>query len=237
MVDRARLAENLEQVHRTIGGACERSGRCPEAVRLVAVTKTVGAEAVRALFELGQRDFGENRPRNGCGKVGALAEPEARWHFIGHLQRNKVKDVLPAFGTVHSLDSVRLARQMQRIAEEQDLQPTVLLEVNISGEASKHGIEAREAPGVADEVLQMDRLRLAGLMTMAPLVEDPEETRVHFRGLRTLRERLEHHTGEDLPELSMGMSNDYAVAIEEGATQVRVGSALFRGCIEAATEA
>ncbi len=212
------LAENLSSVRSRIAAACRRAGRDPSGVTLVAVTKTVGLEEVRTLRDLGVRDFGENRVQDGLPK--ALALPEARWHFIGSLQRNKVRKVLSGFHVVHSVDSAELAAQVARVAEEATWHGEVLLEVNVAGEAQKGGIPAAEVEAF---VRGLKGLAVSGLMTMAPLDPDPEKARPVFRRLRELQGSL------GLRHLSMGMSQDFEVAVEEGATMVRVGTALFEG--------
>ena len=181
---------------------------------LVAVTKTVPLETVRALQVLGVRDFGENRAQDGLPK--ALALSEARWHFVGSLQRNKVRRVLGAFRVIHSVDSPGLAAQIARVAAETGWAGEVLVEVNVAGESRKGGVPLAEA----EAFVRALPLKVSGLMAMAPLDPDPEKARPHFRALRELRDHL------GLRELSMGMSQDFEVAIEEGATLIRVGTAL-----------
>jgi pyridoxal phosphate enzyme (YggS family) len=216
------LARNLAHVEERVCAACERAGRPRDAVTLVAVTKTVDVEAARGLVELGVRDLGESRPQELWRKAAAL--PEARWHLIGHLQRNKIERTLPLVQRIHSVDSVRLLEALDAAASSP---VETLLEVNCSGEASKHGF----APGELDEVVRLReslrRVRVVGLMTMAAFEEEPERCRPTFALLRQLRDRL-------LPggELSMGMSNDFEVAIEEGATVIRLGTVLFEGISE-----
>jgi len=229
LVDRARLDANRRTVLDRIADAAQRAGRDPAKVRLVAVTKTVGPETMRALHALGQRDFGENRAQVGVPKIESLDLADARWHFIGHLQRNKAKAVFGPFATLHSLDSERLARAVEAVAAAADRTVDVLLEVNESGEDAKHGVAPDAAEAVAAAVAALPHLRLRGLMTLAPLVADPEAARPCFARLRDRRDRLADATGLALPDLSMGMSNDYPVAVEEGATLVRVGTALYAG--------
>lgn len=218
------LEENYQRVLTEIGEAVRRSGRNPADVKLVAVTKTVGIVAVRRAITLGITDFGENRVQDATEKVETI--PEVRWHFIGHLQSNKAKDVLPFYSLIHSLDRLSLAEALQNCAERFDRIAEVLIQVNVSGESSKYGLKPEELPGFLSEISTFDRLRIRGLMTMAPFVEDPEETRPFFRELRLLRDKNTKQ-GLELNELSMGMTNDFVVAIEEGATMVRIGSALF----------
>jgi hypothetical protein len=232
MIERERLRQNLVRVRETMAAAAARSGRAGEAVRLVAVTKTVGLEEIAALVALGQNDLGESRPEQLLARA---AEAEAaglwpRWHMIGHLQRRKVRDILPCTALIHGLDSLRLAEEIEKRAVEAALPPAgVLLEVNISGEEQKYGLWPDEIEEVVGQLADLGHLDLRGLMTMAPLADDPEVSRPVFRGLRELRDRL-NAAGvypRPLVELSMGMSQDYAVAVEEGATMVRVGTALF----------
>ncbi len=221
-------ADNYQMIMREIAGAAQKSGRSAEDVRLIAVTKTVGMAEVQSAATLGIGDFGENRVQDAAEKVRKLSA--LRWHFIGHLQSNKVKDVLPYYCLIHSLDRSSLAAALQNCAEKLDLVAAVLIQVNVSGEQSKFGIEPDRLPGFIEEVNAYDRLKIRGLMTMAPFVDDSEEARPHFRRLRLLREANQKKDLE-MPELSMGMTNDYIVAVEEGATMVRIGSALFRSPI------
>jgi hypothetical protein len=223
------LERNLNTVRQRIADAAGRADRDAEEVTLVAVTKTVPAEVVNALYELGVRDFGENRAQVGVPKAHACPLPEARWHFIGHLQRNKAKDVFPAFAMLHSLDSERLADQVQKVAEAGGFMVPVLVEVNTGGEEAKYGLTAETTPALLARCRELPNLDPLGLMTMAPWEEDPEATRPCFAALRALRDRCEDELDWPLPELSMGMSNDFEMAVEEGATLVRVGSALFDG--------
>ncbi|MBN1257483.1 MAG: YggS family pyridoxal phosphate-dependent enzyme [Planctomycetes bacterium] len=226
-----RLEENYEYVTGKIASACQQAGRSPDEVRLLAVTKTVGTDLINALYDLGQRDFGENRTRSGVPKVKELAEstPDAKWHFIGHLQRNKVKDALSTFTWIHSVDSPRLAREIQKVASARGMEVQVLIEIKTSEEDAKLGADPESLAVLLDTVLASKNLNLRGLMTMAPFFEEPEATRPYFEKLRNLREQLGSERGISLPELSMGMSNDYHIAIAEGATIVRVGTALFKG--------
>lgn len=218
------LAENYKKVMREISLAAERAGRDPADIKLIAVTKTVGIEEVRQAAELGITDFGENRVQDAEEKVKAL--PALNWHFIGHLQSNKARDVLPRYHLIHSLDRISLVKALQRCAEQEDKEVDVLIQVNVSGEESKFGLEPGKLPGFIEKLAGYNRIKVKGLMTMAPFVDDPEETRPCFRKLRELRD-ANAKTGFELTELSMGMTNDYIVAVEEGATMVRIGSALF----------
>jgi len=218
---------NIARVRARIAEAALRGGRRPESVQLVAVTKTVGPERIREAVACGLRVFGENRVQEARAKVSEV--PGVSWHLIGSLQRNKVKEALRLFEVIHSMDSVGLAEELSRRSMERGTRRAeVLLQVNISQEPQKHGVAPEEAERVVGAVLELQGLRLRGLMGMAPLVETPEAARPSFRRLRELRDRL----GEAFPEagvceLSMGMTDDFEVAIEEGATIVRVGRALF----------
>lgn len=218
------LSENYQKVLSAINEASRRSGRSPGEVTLIAVTKTVGIAEVRQAVSLGISDFGENRVQDAASKVGSM--PTVRWHFIGHLQTNKAKDVLPAYHMIHSLDRLSLAEALQRCADRFDKTAEVLIQVNTSGEESKFGLEPDQLPGFLKKVNIFDRINIRGLMTMAPFLKDPENTRPYFRKLRQLRDE-NITSGLELPELSMGMTNDFIVAVEEGATMVRIGSALF----------
>jgi pyridoxal phosphate enzyme (YggS family) len=201
---------------------------------LVAVTKTVGPDEVRALAAAGVSDFGENRPQELVRKVQELPELSARWHMIGHLQTNKVKATLAHAGLIHSVDSLKLALEIDKQARAQGRTVQVLVEVNVSGEASKGGFAPPDVARLADELSQRDgqqplAIEVAGLMTMAPLTGDETVQRSTFRGLARLRDELAARAGRFWRpvHLSMGMSNDYRIAVEEGATMIRVGSALF----------
>lgn len=218
------LAENYEKVKQEIKGAAARAGRDIDLVKLVAVSKTVGIDQVRLAADLGITDFGENRVQEAEAKVSAM--PGLKWHFIGHLQSNKVKDVLPFYTLVHSLDRLSLAKALQRCAERSDIAVEALIQVNVSGEKSKFGLSPEDLSCFIAQMRSFDRIKIKGLMTMAPFVDDPEETRPFFSRLRKLRDE-NAGAGQELTELSMGMSNDYIVAVEEGATIVRIGSALF----------
>ncbi len=238
------VARNLQSVRQRIAAAAERAGRAPEEVRLVAVTKYVDLETVRALLAAGQLDLGESRVQQLVKRAEALGSADAelleplpaedrtpRWHMIGHLQRNKVRHLLTCCRIVHSLDSVRLANELEHQAARTGRSVEVFIELNVAGEATKSGAPVEELPALAETVAGCDHLRLVGLMTMAPLVPDPEQTRPCFARLRELLDELHARSlaGRDCIHLSMGMSNDYEVALEEGATVVRIGSALFAG--------
>jgi pyridoxal phosphate enzyme (YggS family) len=221
------LADRLGAVEERIHNACRRAGRDRAEVRLVAVTKTVSAEVAAELAGLGVLDLGESRPQELWHKAAAL--PPVRWHLIGHLQRNKVERTLPLVYCVHSIDSERLLWTVEEQAAALDRRVPVLVEVNVSGEMSKHGFGPDEVLRLAPRLAELQWAPVRGLMTMAPLEHDPEHCRHVFAGLRQVRDRLRRELGdaEALPHLSMGMSNDFEIAIEEGATLIRLGSVLF----------
>ena len=213
----ASVAERLASVRADIATACERAGRDPGEVTLVAVSKTQPVAAIRAALNAGQLEFGENRVQEGLDKIEQLAGSAARIHLIGHLQRNKAR-FAGRFASVQSVDSIRLAAA---IARNLDAPLDILLEVNVAAEASKHGFAPDDVEAALSDISALPHLNVNGLMTIAPLVEDAEAVRPVFRRLREMRDAL------GLRELSMGMSNDYDVAIEEGATIVRIGRAIF----------
>ena len=220
------IAANLGTIREQIAAAAEKSGRNPSDIRLVAVSKTHPAEAVAAAVAAGQRVFGESRVQEAREKIPACP-PGLDWHFIGHLQKNKVRQALPLFSFFHSIDSPALAQAMDRIAGEAGKPVEGLLEVNISGEETKHGFIPEELRKEFAALAKLPHLRIRGLMTMAPYSENPEDARPVFSALRELCDELQSAHGHPLPELSMGMSGDFEPAIEEGATLVRVGSSIF----------
>ncbi len=220
------VAANLERVREQIAAAAEKSGRAADAVELIAVSKTHPAERVQVVAEAGQVLFGESRVQEARAKI-PLLPARLRWHFIGHLQKNKIRHALPLFEMFHGVDSLALAQDMERIAEEDGMQPRVLLEVNVAGEASKHGFTSEAIRRDLEAVLSLGRLTVEGLMTIPPLAPEAEAARRYFVALRELRDELETDFDLQLPQLSMGMSGDYEIAIEEGATLVRVGTAIF----------
>lgn len=220
------FAANLETVRAQIAEAAARSGRRPDAITLVAVSKTHSPEAILAAVDAGQLLFGENRVQEARAKM-PLLPSRIRWHLLGHLQSNKIRQALPAFERIHAIDTVALARDVNRIAGELGLFPKVLLEVNVAGESSKFGFDPDVVRAAMEELLTLDRVAIDGLMTIPPFAPDAESSRKYFAALRELRDRLASEFRVPLPELSMGMSGDFAVAVEEGATFVRVGTALF----------
>jgi len=217
------IAENLEVIRERVGAAASRVAR---AVDLLVVSKTWPAEVVNQAVEAGQVMFGENRLQEGEEKIPVLP-PHLEWHFIGGLQRNKVRKVLSLFPVIHSISSLKLADFTNRVAGELGLKPRIFLEVNIGAESSKEGFLPDELRDDLDEIVAMEHLDWQGLMCLPPRVEIPEDARPWFAKVRELQEELSEKSGLPLPELSMGMSGDFEVAIEEGSTIVRVGSAIF----------
>lgn len=229
--DAQRIANNVAAVKQRIAEAAKRSGRDAADVCLVAVTKYVDTEATRAIYQAGCQDLGESRPQQLWSKAEALADIEARWHMVGHLQRNKVARTLPLVSLLHSMDSLRLARELEREAAKLDRTINVLLEVNISGDTAKHGFSPDDVEPALPELAQMAHVRVQGLMTMAHREGGVDVARADFSALRDLRDRLSNVCPQNvsLAQLSMGMSGDFEAAIAEGATIVRVGSVLFEG--------
>lgn len=215
-----------EEIRRRMDAAALRAGRAPSEVSLVAVSKTQPAEAVRELFEAGQGVFGENRVQELLAKA-PLLPGAVRWHLIGHLQKNKIRKVLPAVELIHGVDSLELARDIDRIAAELGLFPRVLLEVNVAGERTKFGFAPDAVRASLDDLLSLPRVQVEGLMAIPPAVDQPGDARPFFAALRMLRDDLAVRSGVPLATLSMGMSGDFESAIAEGATLVRVGTALF----------
>jgi pyridoxal phosphate enzyme (YggS family) len=222
----SQIAENLEFIRQRIAAAAERNGRSAKEVKLVAVSKTYPPEVVHEAVEAGQQCFGENRVQDALPKIDALP-PDLEWHLIGHLQTNKVRKVIGRFALFHGVDNTALALQMNRIAGEFGVTASILLEVNVSGEESKFGFTPSALQAALEELLPLPHLRVEGLMTMAPYSENPDCARPVFEGLRKLRDALSVASGHPLKELSMGMSGDFEQGIEEGATIVRIGSAIF----------
>ncbi|HMF14449.1 MAG TPA: YggS family pyridoxal phosphate-dependent enzyme [Gemmataceae bacterium] len=224
------LGDRFRSVEERIQSACARAGRRREEVTLVAVTKTVSVEIACLLPAVGQFHLGESRPQELWRKA-AVLPPTVLWHLVGHLQRNKIERTLPLVHLVHSVDSLRLLTALEEEAKNRQRHVDALLEVNASGEASKHGFAPDLVPQLADAIANSKHVRVRGLMTMAALEDDPERTRPTFAETRELRGRLKERLGPSirLDLLSMGMSNDFEVAVEEGATLVRIGTALFEG--------
>ena len=221
------MREVLGEVQARIDAACKHAGRDPSEVEVIAVTKTHGAEVVKEAWDAGLRIVGENKVQEAAWKKPASVTGPM-WHLIGHLQSNKVRKALELFDFFHSVDSAGLADRMNAIAEDMGASPHILLEVNVSGEKSKSGMKPEEVREVLAHIAEdCPRITVEGLMTMAPFSENPEDARPYFRKLRELRDGLEKEFGVGLPRLSMGMSGDYEVAVEEGATWVRLGTVLF----------
>ena len=220
------IAENLEHVRERIAQSAAKAHRNIDDIELVAVSKTHDAERVREAVEAGQQLFGESRVQEARAKIPEL--PSAlRWHFIGHLQKNKIRHALPLFELFHGIDSLDLARQIDRIADEEGARPRILLEVNVAGEGSKFGFKPEQLESDMESLLELPRIIIDGVMTIPPLASEAEASRKFFVELRELRDRLAGKFEVKLPQLSMGMTSDFPVAVEEGATLVRVGTAIF----------
>ncbi|MBV6499844.1 MAG: Pyridoxal phosphate homeostasis protein [Prosthecobacter sp.] len=222
------IASRLEQIRERMTSACARAGRDLKSVELVAVSKTKPAELIQEAVDAGQSLFGENRVQEVMQKK-PLLPSRLRWHLIGPLQSNKVRKILPLVEMIEAVDSLDIARDINRIAAELGLHPKVLLEINVATESSKHGFSAAQVRAQLEELYALDRLYIQGLMCIPPFDPSPEASRGYFIQLRTLREELEALGGAPLPVLSMGMSHDFETAIEEGASLVRVGTAIFGG--------
>lgn len=222
------LPARLQAIHDRISAAATRSGRDASSVELLAVSKTFPVEVIQEAVDAGQLLFGENKVQEVLAKAPQLPE-KVQWHLIGHLQSNKVRKILPLVKSIHSIGSVDLAKDVDRIAAELGLYPKVYLEVNLAAESSKHGFTADAVRSKLEELYALRRLEIQGLMCIPPFDANPESSRPYFVKLRDLRDELEKIGGGPLPLLSMGMSHDFEIAIEEGATIVRVGSAIFGG--------
>src|SRR6266403_1828740 len=220
------ISEKLERVREQIARAAAKVGRVASDVELVAITKTHPAEKVRDAIEAGQNLFGESRIQEARAKIPELPS-NVRWHFVGHLQKNKIRHALPLFELFHGVDSLALAQEINRVAADEGMHPRVLLEVNVAGEGSKFGFSPDKLREQMEELLALPRLSILGLMTIPPLAEESEASRKHFVQLRELRDRLQTDFQVDLAQLSMGMTQDFPIAVEEGATLVRVGTAIF----------
>lgn len=220
------IAENLRFVEAEVADAAARVGRFADEITLIAVSKTWPVDVIQEAVEAGHRIFGENKVQEIVEKVPAMSS-ELKWHLIGHLQKNKTRKVLPHCAVIHSVDSVELAVQIDRIAGELGLKPEILLQVNVARDEAKFGLAVEGLEHIVVEVAQLERVELKGLMTVPAFDSDPEKVRPHFAALRKLRDQLIVLTGVELSELSMGMSHDFRAAIEEGATQIRVGSSIF----------
>jgi PLP dependent protein len=228
-MDQQRLQANWNTVHGRIAASARRARREPEEITLVAVTKLTTVDVMRALVVCGARDLGENYPQELWRKAEELGDLPVRWHLIGHLQSNKAKKTLPMVRMIHAVDSLKLLRSLDELAQGVPDPPSVCLQVNTSGEATKHGWSPEALTADAEAIAACRALPVVGLMTMAALGSSPEDARPAFARLRAARDQLRARTGLPLEQLSMGMSQDFEVAIEEGATLVRIGSALFEG--------
>jgi hypothetical protein len=220
------VAENLERVRGQITQAAAKAGRSTNDIELVAITKTHPAEKIREAVDAGHTVFGESRVQEARAKIPGLPS-NLRWHFVGHLQKNKIRHALPLFELFHGVDSLALAQEMNRIAAEEGGHPCVLLEVNVAGEGSKFGFKAQSLRGEMESLLALPRLSIEGLMCIPPLADEPEASRTFFVQLRDLRDSLEKEFDLRFPHLSMGMTQDFWIAVQEGATLVRVGTAIF----------
>jgi pyridoxal phosphate enzyme (YggS family) len=222
------LEENLAQVEENINAACKKSGRDRSEVTLIAVSKTKPVDMLRTVYDCGIRNFGENKVQEMCDKMEVLPD-DIKWHMIGHLQTNKVKYIIGRTELIHSVDSVHLAEEIQRQAVKKDLTVPILIEVNIAEEESKFGIHKEDTIALVREIAAFDHLKIKGLMTIAPFVENPEDNRLYFREIKQLSVDIKNQNIDNVAMdiLSMGMTGDYMVAIEEGATLVRVGTGIF----------
>ena len=225
---KAEYEERFDDVLSAVASACTRAGRGSQEIRVIGVTKTVDKQAIDPLLDVGVREFGENRWQHAREMLMHPRRSEATWHFIGHLQTNKAKYIVPNFDYIHSIDSLPLLEEIERQAERFERQLYGLIQVNVSGEETKYGLKPHDARALLERAAQCKRLQVVGLMTMAPAGVSDEEARAVFRGLSSLRFELSEQLGlESLTELSMGMSDDFPLAIEEGATMIRVGRRLM----------
>ena len=222
------LKENLANVEKNIEQACKNAGRSRDEVTLIAVSKTKPVEMLQEIYDQNIRDFGENKVQELCSKMGQLPS-DIRWHMIGHLQRNKVKYIVGKVELIHSVDTYRLAEEINIQAKKQNVIVPILVEVNIAHEESKFGISAEDAILLVEEISKLENIRIKGLMTIAPYVENPEDNRLYFRKIKQLSVDITNKNIDNvfMEILSMGMTGDYMVAIEEGATMVRVGTGIF----------
>lgn len=222
----ATFQERLDLVNRRIASACAKAGRAVDEIRLVAVSKKHGPDRVREAAECGVTIFGENRVQEAGAKI-SMCPGRLTWHLVGHLQSNKARPAARLFDMIHSIDSLKLLEAVERGCQDEGKRMPVCIEVNVSGESSKFGLPPEKVPELLAASDRLHNVQIAGLMTMPPLTEDPEKARTHFLRLRELRDAWRAETGLPLDELSMGMSHDFEIAIEEGATLIRVGTALF----------
>ncbi|MBS3756358.1 MAG: YggS family pyridoxal phosphate-dependent enzyme [Desulfobacterales bacterium] len=223
------MKKNIEQIHGRIQKAARAAGRDPDAVRLVAVTKTVEAERIREAAEAGLDCFGENYVQEAREKIEALADANVSWHFIGHLQSNKAKYAVGLFDLIHSVDSLKLAEEIDRQAAKRELVQNILVQVNVGRETQKSGIDEEAAAALVRDAAGLEHVRVNGLMTMPPFFDAPEKVQPYFRRLAELRDEIaaQNIAGAEMKELSMGMTGDFEAAIAEGATLVRIGTAIF----------
>lgn len=220
------ILSRYQAIQETLRRAAERSGRSPSDIRLVVVSKTYGVDEIRQAIKAGATLFGESRVQEAREKIRLLGREALRWHLIGHLQQNKVKYIFDLFDLVHSVDSLPLAGEIDRLGAAKNRGMDILIQVNVAGDQAKFGLSPESALDAVKEISRLKNVSIRGLMTIPPFEEDPEASRGYYKSLRELRDHIADK-GFDLPELSMGMSHDYGVAIEEGATLVRVGSAIF----------
>jgi len=223
------IADRLAGTRGRIAAAARSAGRDPSSIRLIAVSKTFPIESIREAYAAGQRDFGENRVQEAFQKIALGTGLDIRWHLLGHLQTNKAKKAAPAFSTIHSVDSVELLQKIDAAANDAGRTPELLIQVDVAGEATKFGLPPTEVPQLFDAAVRCRASRVVGLMALPPIPESPEDARPWFRRLRELRDEwlAAGVPGSMLAELSMGMSGDFEVAIEEGSTMVRIGTAIF----------
>lgn len=222
------LKDNLKEVEEKVQAACDRAGRKREEVTLIAVSKTKPVEMLREIYDENIRDFGENKVQELCDKIEQMPS-DIKWHMIGHLQRNKVKYIVGRVELIHSVDSYRLAEEINIQAKKKNIVVPILVEVNIAHEESKFGISEEDAIQLVEEIAELENVKICGLMTIAPYVENPEDNRLYFRKIKQLSVDIRNKNIDNVSMkiLSMGMTGDYEVAIEEGATMVRVGTGIF----------
>jgi hypothetical protein len=216
------IKQNIEEIRKKVDSAAKKAGRNPANVKIIAVTKTASIEQVRELLRAGIKDFGENKVQEAEKKISSIADPEIKWHMIGHLQTNKVKKAISMFCQIHSVDGIKLAKEINNAAADRGFVMPVLVEVNVSGEETKYGIKPEEVTGFLNSAADLKAIEIRGLMTMAPSFDNPQDSRPLFKRLHEIAR------SEGLKELSMGMSSDFEVAIEEGATIIRIGQAIFK---------
>lgn len=221
------IASNLDQIYDQVKLAARNSGKDPDGIRVLAVSKTFTSSEIDQAYAWGQRVFGENRVQEAQGKLAELRDHNIEWHLIGHLQSNKARLAAQLFDVIQSVDSEKIAARLNRICHELDKKLRVYIQVNLAGESQKSGVSPENLPSLVKKLDSMEFLELEGLMTLPPYEEEPEKTRPYFRRLYQLFERVNSQRTQPLAELSMGMSHDYRIAIEEGATMVRIGTAIF----------